>query len=98
MLEVKLTPAGYLKQYQQVKRDELEKVDCEIQLELQHENTNSFDSKALQVIYDGIVIGYIQKRFSDANNTDEIEDYCFSGGVVNKLEMTYKNGVFEITT
>ena len=91
---IKLTPACYLSASESTARDEATASSVVHKLSLQHDKDNSYDDMALKVLYGSTFIGYIQKRFNDigVDDTELINNYCFSDGTVNRLELIHSCG------
>jgi len=75
-----LTPAKYLTNEQRYTRARLQKLrGRSVELEALNDKFNAHDRKSIEVYYNGVFIGYIQKHFNDIgiDNTDNVNEFCF---------------------
>ena len=96
---VELTPIEHLSSSEWDHRHDLDhESDVKISMFVKHERYNKHDNKALGVYnYHGskpIFVGYVRKNPTDKNfsNSDAIETFCFSDGVLNNIRIQKKNG------
>jgi len=96
-INILLTSAHLLTDYQQNKRDELCKIDDEdIELELTHNRENKEDAKTLDVYYESTFIGSVQKVFNDEqiDNSQIIHDFCFDNEQLKNIEVFWDGETF----
>ena len=93
-IKINLTPNKYLSQESKYLRAKLvsdELVNSDINLEVIHDIENKNDSLALEVYFNKISIGFIQKF----NSEFDIDDFCFNTeGKKRKLLLKWENGEF----
>jgi len=96
-LDVFLTPANLLRSDERYARTNLYKeYDTKTYLELLHDRGNEYDSKALEVYYNGTFIGHIMKIFKDENidNTRVVNNFCFDENRLNNIELFWSGEKF----
>lgn len=88
---VHLTPRKYLNKHQTEKRREVDYDDYISGIQVIHDRYNKNDKYALEVFYKNVHIGYIRKKFDQRNidNTDKINNFCFTNGIFNDIVLTY---------
>ena len=96
---VELTPIKYLERENQSKRNHLSYYSrqSEVKLKVVHDQSNMYDSKALQVFYDDVSIGYIRKRYIDEDLTNSIDNLFFSDNQMNDIDMVCSNSSYTIS-
>lgn len=97
-LKITLTPASYVSSEGKSERNFMfaRSKNTEVELELYHDRSNRFDNKALQVSYNSIVMGYIQKKYSNVDRTSLIDSFCFDTDMLTDLSLKCINGVYFI--
>ncbi|CAA6816978.1 MAG: Unknown protein [uncultured Sulfurovum sp.] len=91
-LSVLLTPTNLLTEIQQEKKTELYQIDdADVLLKLKHNKTNALDSLSLEVYYENIFIGSVQKVFEDddIDNTTIVNEFCFLDEELKKVDIIW---------
>jgi len=87
-LEVSLTPEKYLTDIGILAREKLYNLKLLTILVIKHEADNIYDSKAIQVFYDGIEIGYILKW----NTEGKVDKFCFRNNtLIKNIQLVWEN-------
>ena len=97
-LKVTLTPVIYVSSEGKTERNLMiaRSENTEVELELYHDKSNRFDHKALQVSYNSIAMGYIQKKYSNVDRTSLIDSFCFNADMLTNISLRCINGVYFI--
>lgn len=89
---IDLTPSQYLSEYSKFLRLKLfnktDKVSNEY-LHVYHDKFNDHDKYALEIYYQDKTIGYVRKNGSAYYKKGDIEDFCFTNGILNDLKLKY---------
>ncbi len=99
-IKVTLTPASYVSSQGKSERNLMlaASKNTEVSLELHHDKFNKFDDKALQVSYNDITMGYIQKKYENVDRTALINNFCFNTNILKKISLRCTNGVYFIVS
>ena len=78
-LSVILSPMNELRSDERYARAKLYETNDTVELELIYDKLHVYDSSRLEVYYEGVYIGYVQKKFitTKIDHTEKVDSFCF---------------------